>query len=255
MKARTPPENANVENSDMTAQTRERQLAEAFVTLADTLVDDYDVVDLLHVLVERCSQLLEATDAGILIPDTDGRLEVVASTSERSELIGLLQLGEGEGPCVDAYLTGRTVNVENIAATYARWPGFATASADIGYASMHAIPLRLRKETIGSLNLFRDRTGGFSDDDEVTARALADVATIGILHERWIREADAARTQLQYALNSRVVIEQAKGVIAHSENVDMDTAFRLIRNRARNSGTRLSEMAREIVESFSERST
>lgn len=237
----------------MAAQTREGQLAEAFVTLADTLVDDYDVIDLLHVLVERCSLLLDATDAGILIPDSDGALEVVASTSERSRVIELLQQGAGEGPCVDAYLTGRTVTVVDIASAYARWPNFATSAADLGYASMHAMPLRLRKQTIGSLNLFRDRIGGFSIDDEVAARALADVATIGILHERSIRESDTARAQLQYALDSRVIIEQAKGVVAHTENVDMDTAFQIIRAKARNSSTRLSEVSRQIVEGFSGR--
>ncbi|WP_374008401.1 GAF and ANTAR domain-containing protein [Leifsonia sp. LS-T14] len=232
----------------MRAQSKERQLAEAFVTLADTMVDDYDVVDLLHTVVELCSSLLDATDAGILLPNSAGELEVAASSSERSHLIGLLQLGEDEGPCVDAYRTGVLVTVDDIAGSYARWPSFAIAAAESGYASMHAIPLRLRKETIGSLNLFRDRTGGFSEDDAVTARALADGATIGILHERSLRESNIARTQLQHALDSRVIIEQAKGVIAHTQNVDMDTAFQLIRARARDTRTRLSEVARHIVE-------
>ncbi|MEY9951567.1 ANTAR domain-containing protein [Leifsonia sp. EB34] len=232
----------------MRAQSKAHQLAEAFVTLADTMVDEYDVVDLLQTVVELCSSLLDATDAGILLPNSTGELEVAASSSERSRLIGLLQLGEGEGPCVDAYRTGLLVTVDNIAATYARWPSFATVAAESGYASMHAIPLRLRKETIGSLNLFRDRVGGFSADDAVTARALADGATIGILHERSLRESNIARSQLQRALDSRVIIEQAKGVIAHTQNVDMDTAFQLIRAHARNSRTRLSEVARQIVE-------
>ncbi len=232
----------------MAVQNRERQLAEAFVALADTMVDDYDVIELLHTLVERCSALLDATDAGILLPNAAGELEVAASTNERSRLISLLQLGEGEGPCVEAYRTGRLITVDDIASTYARWPSFAIAAAETGYASMHAIPLRLRKETIGSLNLFRDRTGGFSENDAVAAQALADVATIGILHERSLRESGIARSQLQHALDSRIVIEQAKGVIAQTENVDMDTAFQVIRATARSSGTRLSEVARRIVE-------
>jgi hypothetical protein len=231
----------------MTAKTKERRLAEAFVTLADTMFGEYDVVDLLHTVVELCSSLLDATDAGILLPNSAGELEVAASSSERSRLIGLLQLGEGEGPCVDAYLSGILVTVDDIAGTYARWPSFAVASAESGYASMHAIPLRLRKDTIGSLNLFRDRTGGFSDDDAITAQAFADIATIGILHERSLRESDIARSQLQHALDSRVVIEQAKGIVAHTENVDMDAAFTLIRTRARNTGTRLSDLAAHIV--------
>jgi transcriptional regulator with GAF, ATPase, and Fis domain len=232
----------------MAARNRERRLAEAFVALADTMVDDYDVIDLLHTLVERCSALLDATDAGILLRNEAGELEVAASTNERSRIIGLLQLGTGEGPCVDAYRTGMLVTVDDIAGSYARWPSFAIAAAETGYASVHAIPLRLRKETIGSLNLFRDRTGGFDEDDAVAARALADVATIGILHERSLRESDIARAQLQRALDSRILIEQAKGVIAQTQNVDMETAFQMIRARARNTSTRLSEVARRIVE-------
>jgi len=231
----------------MTAGNKERRLAEAFVTLADTLVDEYDVVDLLHTVVELCASMLDATDAGILLPNSAGELEVAASSSERSHLIGLLQLGEGEGPCVDAYLSGSLVTVGNIAGSYARWPSFAVAAAESGYASMYAIPLRLRKDTIGSLNLFRDRTGGFSEDDAVTAQAFADIATIGILHERSLRESHIARSQLQHALDSRVVIEQAKGVVAHTQNVDMDVAFQMIRTRARSTGTRLSVLAAHIV--------
>lgn len=231
----------------MTARSKERQLAEAFVTLADTLVDDYDIVELLHTVVELCASMLDATDSGILLPNAAGELEVAASSSERSHLIGLLQLGEGEGPCVDAYRTGSLVTVDNIAGTYARWPSFAIAAAESGYASMHAIPLRLRKDTIGSLNLFRDRTGGFSEDDAATAQAFADIATIGILHERSLRESQIARSQLQHALDSRVIIEQAKGIVAHTQNVDMDIAFQMIRTRARNTGTRLSVLAAHIV--------
>src|SRR5690349_5820143 len=138
----------------MASPTREQELVETFVDLADTLVVDYDIVDMLYRLVTRCARTFEAADAGILLPDANGQLEVVASTSERSHLIGLLQLDAGEGPCVDAYLTGSLVTVDDIAATYARWPTFAVAAAKLDYQSMHAIPLRLRNETIGSLNLF-----------------------------------------------------------------------------------------------------
>lgn len=232
----------------MPPTTREQELIETFVELADTLVVDYDVVDLLYRLVTRCARTLDAADAGILLPNARGQLEVVASTSERSHLIGILQLDAGEGPCVDAFRTGRLVTVDDIASTYARWPVFAVAAAEVGYESMHAIPLRLRNETIGSLNLFNDRPGPLNDDDAIAARALADVATIGILHERALREADIARAQLQHALDSRVIIEQAKGVLAQTARGDMDAAFHRLRERARRSGRLLSVVAREVVE-------
>ncbi|WP_440710201.1 ANTAR domain-containing protein [Herbiconiux sp. YIM B11900] len=235
----------------MTAPTREALLAETFVDLADTLVAGYDVVDLLHTLVERTVHILDAADAGILLPNDDGVLEVVASSSERSHLIGLLQLDAQEGPCVDAYHSGQVAAVDDIAATYANWPTFATDAASLGYQSMYAIPMRLRDETIGSLNLFSDRRGPWDASDTATAKALADVATIGILQERALREADIAREQLQHALNSRILIEQAKGVLAHTERVDMDEAFRRLRTRARNSGQRLSTIAQEVIDAAS----
>jgi transcriptional regulator with GAF, ATPase, and Fis domain len=229
------------------ASDRERQLLDTFVELADTLVVGYDVVDLLHTLVERCALILDATDAGLLLPDETGHLQVVASTSERSQLISLLQLRADEGPCVDAYETGTLVTVDNIAATYARWPEFAMSASDVGYQSMHAIPLRLRGETIGSLNLFRDTAGALDPDDAAAAQALADVATIGILQERALRQADIAREQLQHALNSRVLIEQAKGVLSQVEGISFAEAFDQMRSRARNSGTRLSVVAEQII--------
>ncbi|MCS5721032.1 GAF and ANTAR domain-containing protein [Herbiconiux sp. CPCC 203407] len=217
------------------------------VDLADTLVVDYDIVDVLHTLVERCADILDATDAGILLPDPYGDLEVIASTSERSQLISLLQVRADEGPCVDAYESGELVTVESIAATFARWPKFATDAAELDYLSMHAIPMKLRGQTIGSLNLFRDATGPLHPDDAIAARALADVATISILQERTLRQAQIAQEQLQHALNSRVVIEQAKGVLSHSENIDMTEAFNRMRARARTTGARLSDVAEKII--------
>jgi transcriptional regulator with GAF, ATPase, and Fis domain len=237
----------------MTARTREEQITETFVDLADTLVDDYDIIDLLHTLVVRAAGLLEAADAGILLPDDSGALEVVASTNERSHLIGLLQLRADEGPCVDAFTSGVIVSVDNIAATYARWPTFATTAASVNYQSMYAIPMRLRDETIGSLNLFSERLGPLDTRDTSVARALADVATIGILQERALRESDVARQQLQHALDSRVVIEQAKGVLAQTEHIDMHDAFTLLRNRARHSGRRLSVVAQEVIDGAANR--
>lgn len=232
----------------MTNASREKELVETFVELADTMVTGYDIVDLLHRLVTRCAHTLDVAGVGILIPASDGTLEVVASTSERSQLISLLQLSEEQGPCLDAYHSGEPVTVLDIAGIRERWPRFARAAGELGYRWMHAIPLRLRDEVIGSLNLFGDQPDALSPDDAMAARGLADIATIGILHERAFREANLARQQLQYALDSRVVIEQAKGILSHVHNIDMDAAFQQLRDRARSSQQKLSDVARRVIE-------
>ena len=231
----------------MTNASREKELVETFVELADTLVTGYDVVDLLHRLVTRCARTLDVAGVGILIPDADGTLEVVASTSERSQLISLLQLSEEQGPCLDAYFSGRQVTVHDIEGIRERWPRFAAAAGALGYRWMHAIPLRLRDDVIGSLNLFGDQPEALTADDAMAARGLADIATIGILHERAFREADLARRQLQHALDSRVVIEQAKGILAHIHAIDMDAAFHQLRERARSNQQNLSDTDREVI--------
>jgi transcriptional regulator with GAF, ATPase, and Fis domain len=232
----------------MTGQPREALLAETFVILADSMVAGYDVVDLLQTMVERCAVLFDAVDAGIILANETGDLEVIASTSERSHLIELMQLRAGEGPCVEAYQTGSVVSVAALADIASRWPAFASRAGELGYASVHSMPLRLRTETIGALNLFRESQGDLSVQDAAAAQAMADVATIGILQERAFREADLARSQLRHALESRVVIEQAKGVVAHTGNVDMDEAFRMIRAYARDHGELLDSVARAIVD-------
>lgn len=237
----------------MTNASREKELVETFVELADTMVTGYDVVDLLHRLVTRCARTLNVAGVGILIPDADGTLEVVASTSERSQLISLLQLSEEQGPCLDAYHSGEQVTVSDIAGIRERWPRFASAAGELGYRWMHAIPLRLREDVIGSLNLFGDQRGALSPDDAMAARGLADIATIGILHERAFREADLARQQLQHALDSRVVIEQAKGILSHVHNIDMDAAFQQLRERARSNQQKLSDVARQVIEDATRR--
>ncbi|MBG6215346.1 transcriptional regulator with GAF, ATPase, and Fis domain [Cryobacterium sp. CAN_C3] len=226
---------------------REGQLVETFVTLADTLVADYDVVDLLHTLVEKCAALLEASAAGIILSAGDGKLEVVVSTNERSRLVEILQLRAGSGPCVESFTTGQAVAIPDIESTGDQWPKFRAGALAQGFASMHAVPLRLRATTIGSLNLFWDRTGGLSAADTKTVQALADVATIGILQERAIRESDIVRQQLQHALSSRVLIEQAKGVVAYTHRVHMRDAFDKIRDYARNNGLPLADVAERIV--------
>ena len=230
----------------MATKTREGQLVEAFVTLADTLVVGYDLVDLLHSLVSKCVPLFEASAAGIILTDEE-EFEVVASTNERSRLVEILQLRSGSGPCVESVITGHSVSVPDIDASGPKWPRFRAGALEQGFGSMFSVPMRLRATTIGSLNLFWERTGGLPDQDEPTVQALADVATIGILQERALRESDVARQQLQYALSSRVVIEQAKGVVAYTHSAGMDEAFTLIRTYARSNGLPLADVAAQIV--------
>lgn len=230
----------------MTETTRELRLLQLFATLADTLVDDYDVVDLLQTLVDACQELLEATDAGILLADPAGELELIASTSEAAELVEVMQLGAESGPCIECFLTGASVSVPDIADSE-RWPIFRQAALENGFAAIEAIPMRLRNTTIGTLNLLRSSPGAPPPEDLSAARAFADVATIGILHERTLREKESLAGQLQTALNSRVMIEQAKGVVSFTADVSIPEAFTLMRTFARTRGMRLSEVAERVV--------
>jgi GAF domain-containing protein len=228
-------------------QTREGRLVDAFVTLADTLVAGYDVVELLQRLVEACSELLDASAAGILLASPSGQLSVVASTSEHGRLVEVMQLSSGNGPCIEAFTTGKLVEVVDVAALDGRWPEFAAEAVAQGFRSVHAIPLTLRGTVIGTLNLFRTAPGRLGELDAVAARGLADVATISILHERSLREHTVAQEQLQRALDSRVLIEQAKGVLAQLHTIDMDAAFAALRSYSRNHNLNLREVAEKIV--------
>lgn len=227
--------------------TREAHLSRTFVAVADSLVDTYDLIDLLQKLVDNAIELFDATAAGITLGPDDEHLEVIVSTSEESRLIELMQVRVGEGRCVEAVTTRKPVSAVDLAEIRRRWPAFAEQVAMSSYASVHAIPLRLRGQTIGSFNLFCDREGALDDADAVAAQALADVATISILQERTIRDADIVRQQLQRALDSRVAIEQAKGVIANTHALDMESAYRLIRHHARSTQTSLADVAQGII--------
>lgn len=232
----------------MRASEREQPLSRAFVALADTLVADYDIIALLDQLVGHCATLLEADAAGLLLGDSHGELRVVASSSEDAELMELLQLQADEGPCLECYRTAAPVSVPDLADAAARWPAFSAAVEQIGaFRSVHALPLRLRGEAIGALNLFRGVPGSLPDADLALGQALADVATIGILQERAIRRGEVLTEQLQVALRSRVVIEQAKGVIAQLFEVGMDEAFGVLRDHARRGNLLLADVARGVV--------
>ena len=231
-----------------TAPGREALVSRAFVGLADTLVDDYDVIDLLDRLAACSVELLAADAAGILLGDAESTLRVVATTDERVEWMELLQLQADEGPCVDCYRSGVPVSVTDLAEAALRWPRFVAALTQRGaYGSVHALPLRLRGQAIGTLNLFHRQPGPLPAADLALGQALADVATIGILSERAIRRGEVVNEQLQVALNSRIVIEQAKGVLAQSGELSMDAAFDRLRRYARHNNLRLSEVASHVV--------
>lgn len=229
--------------------SREQHLAAAFVELVDTLVDDYDVVDLLDRLVGHSVRLLDVTAAGLLLDDQRGNgLRVLAASSEQTRLLELFQLQTDQGPCLDCVRTGQPVSTPDLNAAATRWPRFVPVAIQQGFHAVHALPLRLRNQTIGTLNLFHDRPATLTPDDLRLGQALADAATIGILHERAIRRGETLIEQLQTALNSRVIIEQAKGFLADRGGFDVDQAFDLLRGYARNHNLRLSDTARQVVE-------
>jgi GAF domain-containing protein len=227
---------------------REQSVTRAFTRLADTLVDDYDVIELLDRLVGYSTELLAADAAGIVLADPRHRLRVVAASGDDATVMELLQLQNDEGPCLDCYRSAAPVSVPDLNDAAGRWPRFAPAVSERGaFRSVHALPLRLRRESIGALNLFHREPGPLPEADLSLGQALADVATIGILQERAIRQGEVVNEQLQTALNNRVVIEQAKGVLAERADLPMDVAFDRLRRYARSSSRRLSDVARELV--------
>jgi GAF domain-containing protein len=225
----------------------EVELADVFVEMADTLVDDFDVIEFLHVMTERCVQLLGVSAAGLLLTDGQDTLQVVAASSERTRLLELFQLQADQGPCVECFRTGQPVSVADLPSAR-RWPRFTAAAAEVGFAAVHAVPMRLRTEVIGALNFFDTKPGAVDADKLRIGQALADVATIGLLQQRAIHRRDVLTEQLQTALNSRVLIEQAKGVLAERLHVDVADAFTVLRTGARSHNRRLSELAQAIVD-------
>ncbi|RFA07964.1 hypothetical protein B7R54_01090 [Subtercola boreus] len=236
------------ESSPVSDTSRETLLSAAFVKLADTLVDDFDIVDLLHTLVDECRRILNIEAAGLMLANQDEQLELVASTSEEAELVEIMQINAGAGPCVDAYTGGDAVAVADIAAEQEHWPAFSSAALALGFHAVYATPMKLRGRVIGTLNLLSTSVGVLEERDANAARALADAATIAILQERLLHETTIVTEQLNHALESRIFIEQAKGALAQTFSVSMDEAFQLLRNYARRNNLRLQVVAAGIAD-------
>jgi GAF domain-containing protein len=231
----------------MTIVSSER-LAEIFVEAADTLVDDFDLIEFLRMLTNRAAGVVGAAAVGLLLTDQQGRLQFMAGSNETVKLVELFQLQTHEGPCLEAFQTAKAVVNVNLSEAGDRWPRFARGAAAAGFRSVHAFPLRLRTQVIGAMNVFGDTTGGdFADSDVPIMQALADVAAIGLLQERAIRRGATLSGQLQGALNSRIVIEQAKGAVAQSEGISVDDAFTVIRDYSRRHNRKLTEVAQALV--------
>jgi len=224
------------------------RLAEVFVEVADTLVDTFDVFEFLGLVTLRTAELVQSEAAGLCLADGDGRLQFMAASNETTELLELFQVQTDEGPCQDCFHSGTAVVNADLTQAGDRWPRFAPRAVESGYRSVHAIPLRLRQSTVGALNLFNYDAGRLEPDEVDVVQALADVATIGLLQERALRRAEVLSEQLQSALDSRVVIEQAKGAVAQLHSVSIDEAFQLMRGYARRNRTRLLEVAQAVVD-------
>lgn len=226
---------------------REQAVVELFVWLADTLVDDYDVVEVLDHLVHSCVSLLDVSTAGLLLDNQRGELSLIASSSEETRLLEIFQLQNNQGPCLDCVRAKAIVTSTDLDADRARWPSFAAEALAAGFRSVTAVPLRLREDAIGGLNMFSDRAQALGEADLRLAQALADVATIGILQQRAAHRTSVLAEQLQQALSSRVVIEQAKGVLAERHGVSMQAAFGALRAHARNNNQKLQDVAVAVV--------
>lgn len=223
------------------------RLSDVFVEVADTLVADFDLVDFLHNLTDHAASVSGADAVGLLLADQNGNLRYMAASSERAKLLELFQLQNDEGPCLECFRSHEAVINSDLAAASSRWPLFAPRATEAGFESVHAIPMRLRDQVIGALNLFGDADVRFEPQDVRVVQALADVATIAILQVRGITRAETLTEQLQGALNSRVVIEQAKGAIAERVGIGVDEAFAILRSYARRRQQRLTDVCHDVL--------
>jgi GAF domain-containing protein len=231
----------------MGGMARDAALARVFVRLADTLASDFDIVEFLYGLSVDSVEILGAEAAGVMLADGRGGLRLIASSEERMRLLELFELQGEQGPCLDAFATGRAVQA-SAADSRTRWPAFSPKATEVGFHRMCAVPLRVRTDIIGALNLFRGGDEPFTDDEMDVAQAMAEMAAIALIQERSLKERNLLTEQLQAALNSRVIIEQAKGMLAEYLTLTMDEAFRLLRTYARNHNRKLADIASDLID-------
>ena len=227
---------------------RYERLGQVFVELADTLVDEFDPVDFLQTLTDRSVELLGADASGLMLADQRGALQLMASTMDRARDLEVFELQIREGPCLDCFATGRPVVNVDLAEAHERWPVFTPAAVEAGFRATHALPLRLRRQVVGAVNLFTADPGRLDDEHIAIGQAMADVATIGLLHERNLREQTVLSEQLQAALHSRVLIEPAKGVLAARAGLGVAEAFARMRSHARRHGVPLTTVASSLID-------
>ena len=223
------------------------RLADVFVDVADTLVTDFDLIDFLHTVARHAAEVTGTAEVGLMLADSDGRLHYMASSSESAKLLELLQLQNSEGPCLECFHSGEPIAETDLREAYDRWPVFARRAVGSGVLSVHAFPMRLRDQVIGAMNLFREERVALPAEDQRVLRALADVATIAIIQEQATARAELLNEQLQAALTSRIVIEQAKGAVAQTLGVSVEQSFELLRHHARSRHLRLTDLAHTIV--------
>lgn len=223
-------------------------ISDVFVDVADTLVDDFDIIEFLRRVATHASDIGGGSAVGLMLSDQTGQLQFMAASSEDAALLELFQLQTAQGPCMDCHRTGKPVVNSDLAAAASEWPLFAPRAMQLGFRAVHAFPMRHRDRVIGAMNLFgREPEPVAAPDTSRVLQALADVATIGIIQERAIAQAETLTEQLQGALNSRVVIEQAKGAVARSFGIGVDDAFERIREYARRNNLKLTDFARRLV--------
>jgi GAF domain-containing protein len=227
--------------------TREENISDAFVAMTDALMANYDIVDLLSTLLSESTKILDMEAGGILLADAAGELELVASTSEEAEVVETIIIAAGVGPCIDCYKAGAAVGVADISTDSDHWPKFRETALRVGFRSTYAVPMRLRDEVIGVMNLLSTTAGPLGERDGAIAQALADIAVLGILHERNFRNPLGVSEQLHLALDTRILIEQAKGVLTQGESMSMTDAFRALRGYARHHDMTLRAVAEAIV--------
>lgn len=228
--------------------TRESLLITTLVELADNLVEDFDVIEVLTMLCNRCVETIDVDAAGVMLVSPAGELQYVASSSESMRILELYQIQADEGPCVECFNSGEAIIDRLLVDASEQWPHFGPRAIELGFTSVYCLPMRLRGRVIGALNFFRVDAEPLDDSDVVVAQGLSGVATIAILQHQTSLDARVLNSQLSKALDSRIIIEQAKGMISQATNCGVDQAFNRLRAHARNHNERLTAVANAVVD-------